>query len=142
LQRERLRPVLPRPKLRAVALASGLFEHDAVGEIRDIALAHLGGGRLFEQPQAFALEIGIVIGVLHNQPRGVRTVRSYERPAWPTPVRDDLLEPVDILTLCCLHLPPQGLVDRSSRPHLSPRRLICFAAPEELAAELEISAGR
>src|SRR5262249_39536496 len=133
--------VLSMPKLRAVALAAGLFEHDAVGEIRDIAPAYLAvGGRLFEQLQAVALEVGIVIGMLHDQPRGVRSVRSDERPAGPTPVRDDLLEPLDVVTLCCFHLRPQVPVDGHPRPHLSPRRLIRLAAAEELAAQLEISA--
>ena len=140
LERERLGPVLPMPKLRAVALAAGLLQHYAVREMRDIALAHLtGASGLFEQPQALALEVRIVAGVLRDQPRGVRTVRSDERPAGPTPVPDDLLQPFDVVTLCCLHLPVQVPVGRRPRLHLLPRRLIRIAATEELAAQLEIS---
>ena len=81
------------PELRAVALAAGLLQQHAVGEIGDVAsrrLARRGG--FLEQPQALLLEARIVVGVLGHQPGGVRAVGPDERASGPTPVRDDLLQ--------------------------------------------------
>jgi hypothetical protein len=74
-------------------------------------LTSVGGGG--QQAEALALERGIAIGVLHEQPRGRRAVVADCRASWPAVVRDQLLEPGEILRVRLFHrLRIQGITGR------------------------------
>jgi len=69
-----------------------------------------------EQAQAAALEVGIVVRVLSNEPGGIRTTNTYQRTTGPTPLSNDTGEPLSVVGID--HLDTTGISARPESNHL------------------------
>ncbi len=82
------------------------------------------------------LERGIAVGVLHEQPGGVRAVGRDHGPPGPADVRDHLPEPGQVLGVDRRHL--LGAAAVGSQP--PPRSLVALHPPQQFGAQFLVHA--